>query len=138
MAQHSIPVSMKESPFWKKFPLIWLFSISPKKWNHLNFYKRNPYKNESDQKKRFHKKLKSPSILKEKSLLKKMYLHFYMRNPLKKLKTEIAFNFTKEILLKFFAFNFIWKIPLKFIQLAFNFTQEIPLKFLGKKINPKT
>ena len=32
--------------------------------------------------------------------IKTMYLHFYMRNPLKKLKTEIAFNFTKEIRLK--------------------------------------
>ena len=38
-----------------------------KKWNRLHFYKGNPFKNESDKKKRFTKELKTPSILKEKS-----------------------------------------------------------------------
>ena len=50
-----------------------------------------------------------------------------------KLKNKIAFNFIKEISLKISTFNFIRKIPLKFIQLAFNFTKEIPLKFCRKK-----
>ena len=37
--------------------------------NPLQFYKRNPFKNESDQKKKVHqKKLKSPSNLQKKSL----------------------------------------------------------------------
>ena len=30
--------------------------FSPKKWNHLQFYKRNPFKNESDQKKSYYNK----------------------------------------------------------------------------------
>ena len=51
MAQHSTPIFTKESPFWKKFPLIWLFSIFTKNSTHLQFYKRNKRKNYSEQKK---------------------------------------------------------------------------------------
>ena len=64
----STPISIKESPFSKIFPLIWVSSIFSKNWTHLQFYNRNSFKNESDQKKRFTKKFKSPSILQKKSL----------------------------------------------------------------------
>ena len=135
MAQHSIPVSMKESPFWKKFPLIWLFSISPKKWNHLNFYKRNPYKNESDQKKRFHKKLKSPSILQEKSLLKKCTFIFIWEIPWKIINWN-RLQFYKRYPFTIFCLQFYKKIPLKIILTHLQFYKRNPFKFFEKTNKP--
>ena len=61
--------------------------FSQKKWNRLQFYKRNPFKNESDQKKGSPKNWN--------------HLQFYKRNPFK----FFPFNFTKEIPLKFLRFS---------------------------------
>ena len=38
IAQHSTPISIKESPFSKIFPLYWVSSIFSKNWTHLQFY----------------------------------------------------------------------------------------------------
>ena len=90
IAQHSTPISIKESPFSKIFPLIWVSSISSKNWTHLQFYKRNPFKNESDQKKGLPKNSN--------------HLQFYKRNP---------FNFF--FFNKFLKENYR-EIPLQFFQ----------------------
>ena len=68
IAQHSTPISIKESPFSKIFPLIWVSSIFSKNWTHLQFYKRNPFKNESDQKKGSPKNWNRLQFLKENPL----------------------------------------------------------------------
>ena len=79
IALHSIPSCIKVSPFSKIFPLISSISAkieltfnfpqeiplkinrterkgSTKNWNHLQFYIRNPFENESDQKKSYYNK----------------------------------------------------------------------------------
>ena len=97
-------------------------------WNHLQFYKRNPFKNESDQKKVAKNCNRFP---------------FYNRNPLKifrenKKKIEITFNFTKEIPLKMNRTKKRFTKKLKSSSIlkrkslkkmfAFNFIREICLK----------
>ena len=77
-AQHSMPISKKESPFQKKFSLIWLSSIFTKNWTHLQFYKRNPFKIESDQKKSLPKNW--------------THLQFYKRNPRKNYSEQKKIN----------------------------------------------
>ena len=64
--------------------------FSPKKWNRLQFYKRNPFENESDQKKSCQKIAIAFHFTKE------IHLKFFGRIK----KIEITFNFTKKIPLK--------------------------------------
>ena len=74
IAQHSIPISIKESSFLNKFPLIWVSSIFSKNWTQLQFYKRNV-------------------------LLKISCLQFCMKNPFKFFFNHP--NFSREIPLNF-------------------------------------
>ena len=80
-----------------------------KNWNLLPFYKRNPLK------------IFPPSNLREK--------------PLKIEKLKSTSILQEKSLKKCYAFNFIWKNPLKFIELTFNFKGK-SLYFLLKKNQP--
>ena len=73
--------TIKETPFLKKFPVIWLSSIFSKNRNRLQFYIRNPFKNESDQTKSSQKNW--------------THLQFYERNPFK------IYSEQKKLTLKF-------------------------------------
>ena len=88
-----------------------------------NFFERNPFTI---------KKLKSPSILKEKSFEKMSAFKFIGEIPAK-FKNWNRFNFRRETFQKYLAFNFKRNIPLKFIWLTFNFRRGILLLFVGKK-----
>ena len=70
--------TIKETPFLKKFPVIWLSSIFTKNRNRLQFYIRNPFKNESDQTKSSQKNW--------------THLQFHKRNPFKKFSDQKKIN----------------------------------------------
>ena len=67
----------------KTLPHVLFSQFSPKKWNHLHFYKRNPFKNESDQKKKVRQKTEIAFNFIRKIPIKNFHLQFYMRNPFK-------------------------------------------------------
>ena len=104
-----ISIKKNSSFFTRKSLLNFFQKSSPKNWTHFQFYKRNPFKNESDQKKG--------------SLKNWNHIQFYKRYPFKK----IPFNFTLEIHLIFFRFSAMgWILQKNFLS-----------KFLDEKINPE-
>ena len=100
--------------------------------NAFNFTKEIPLKMNRTKKKRFTKKLKSPSFLKRKSLWNIFTFNFTKEIPLN-FKSEITLNFMKKIPLKICNLQFYMKIPFKIILTHLQFYKRNPFKFFEKK-----